>query len=297
MNTTSCGIIKDLLPLYADGSLSRESTELVEAHIAKCDECKALLEQMRAETNVAMPDAKVAAPINRIKKRAFGVCAIIFGSILALAVCAFLVISVRYAWPVMQGFAPMRAEDLTITAEDDKVVITPKETDFGYYLYYVYRVNDDESFSIFMTYGDTKTQYMNASRKPSRYGSTKKAYVWGPLNAEIKFEERDGGREMKTGYSGGGLTEEGLAGGTWVFSWPTKITLNGKIRDIYYLPELSEKHCSEWFSVLEEHWHGVSSRVWEARADYPDGTYYELIPTDGFDFDSLGEAKLIWSAE
>ena len=63
MNTTSCGIIQDLLPLYADGSLSKESAELVEAHIAGCDECKALLEQMQKETNIEVPTAKVTAPV------------------------------------------------------------------------------------------------------------------------------------------------------------------------------------------------------------------------------------------
>ncbi|MCR5010548.1 MAG: zf-HC2 domain-containing protein [Clostridia bacterium] len=297
MNTTSCGIIQDLLPLYADGSLSKESAELVEAHIAGCDECKALLEQMQKETNIEVPTAKVTAPVNRIKKQAFGVGAIIFGGILAIALCAFLAISIKYAWPVMRGFAPMRAEDLTITTEGDKVVITPKESDFGYHIYYVYRVNDDESFSMFMTYGDIKTQYTNASRIPSRYGGAKTAYIWSPVNAEITFGEKDGGRFLETGFSGGGLTEEGYAGGDWSFSYPTRITLNGKIRDIYYLSELSEKKCMELTSVMHEYWRGVSPRYSAAEDDYPNGTYYELIPTDGFDFDSLGEAKLIWSAE
>ena len=57
----------------------------------------------------------------------------------------------------MRGFAPMGAEDLSVSVESGKVVITPKESGFNYSLYYIYKVNDDDTISMFLTYGDSKT--------------------------------------------------------------------------------------------------------------------------------------------
>ena len=34
MKTAQCDIVQDLLPLYADGSLSQASVEFVDAHLA-----------------------------------------------------------------------------------------------------------------------------------------------------------------------------------------------------------------------------------------------------------------------
>lgn len=41
-----CEIIRDLLPLYADGLTSEESNQLIEAHIQSCSECAALAKGM-----------------------------------------------------------------------------------------------------------------------------------------------------------------------------------------------------------------------------------------------------------
>lgn len=43
-----CNLIRDLLPLYADGVASTASTEAIEKHIETCPECAKLLERMRA---------------------------------------------------------------------------------------------------------------------------------------------------------------------------------------------------------------------------------------------------------
>ena len=44
----NCDIIRDLLPLYADGLASEESSRQIEAHTAHCPACKKLLEEMTA---------------------------------------------------------------------------------------------------------------------------------------------------------------------------------------------------------------------------------------------------------
>ena len=48
----SCNIIKDLIPLYIDGCCSEESEKMVEEHIKVCDECKKLLEDMKAPSDI-----------------------------------------------------------------------------------------------------------------------------------------------------------------------------------------------------------------------------------------------------
>lgn len=63
----NCGIIKDLLPLYADDVCTEESRKLVAEHIAGCSECRAELEKMGKKINVST-DADVKV-MKRIKKR------------------------------------------------------------------------------------------------------------------------------------------------------------------------------------------------------------------------------------
>ena len=56
-----CDIVKDLLPLCADGLASTESEELVRRHTERCPECRALLERMRAPlTGTPEPDGEAA---------------------------------------------------------------------------------------------------------------------------------------------------------------------------------------------------------------------------------------------
>ena len=49
----SCGIIDDLLPLYADGACSEESKAAIEAHLASCKACREKLERMQSDTVVS----------------------------------------------------------------------------------------------------------------------------------------------------------------------------------------------------------------------------------------------------
>lgn len=44
-----CAMIEDLLPLYADGVCSHESRKIVDEHLAECENCRAVLEQMQAQ--------------------------------------------------------------------------------------------------------------------------------------------------------------------------------------------------------------------------------------------------------
>ena len=54
MTKIQCAVIRDLLPLYYDGICSDETKNLVEEHIASCDECKTELESLNATIEIPM---------------------------------------------------------------------------------------------------------------------------------------------------------------------------------------------------------------------------------------------------
>ena len=144
MKTKECEVIQDLLPLYADGSLSKASAELVDEHLSGCEECSKALAHMQSEIKVEAPAANVSSSINDIKKRYFKVFAVILAGILTVAIFSFGAVSIKYAWPVMHGFVPMDADDLTVSEEGGNVVITTRGSDYISSLIYLYRVNEDE---------------------------------------------------------------------------------------------------------------------------------------------------------
>lgn len=54
-----CGVIRDLLPLYAEGLASGETRELVDTHLADCPDCRARLNELK-EPAAPEPDASEA---------------------------------------------------------------------------------------------------------------------------------------------------------------------------------------------------------------------------------------------
>lgn len=60
---TECGIIQDLLPLYADGVCTPESRAAVEQHLKECDTCRELHQRMTAP----LPEQTEAEP-DRVKE-------------------------------------------------------------------------------------------------------------------------------------------------------------------------------------------------------------------------------------
>ena len=55
MEKVNCSIIKDLLPLYADGVLSQETAQAVKDHLETCESCRKESEMMRKELVIPAP--------------------------------------------------------------------------------------------------------------------------------------------------------------------------------------------------------------------------------------------------
>lgn len=104
MSKNNCGMIKDLLPLYADDVCSDESREIVAKHIEKCSECRSELEKMSRNINVSVD--KDIAVIKRIKKR------ILIERLVAGVIAIFSIIAAVYICVVwLTSYKPMSIDE------------------------------------------------------------------------------------------------------------------------------------------------------------------------------------------
>lgn len=67
----NCGVVHDLLPLYAEGVASDDSRLLIEAHLPGCQACRAELEALQnaAASAAPKPDASLRRVRRKLKKR------------------------------------------------------------------------------------------------------------------------------------------------------------------------------------------------------------------------------------
>ena len=91
----TCGIIKDLLPLYAENICGDESREAVEAHLTVCESCRSSLEGMKQPESAspleALPLGLISKKIKRKQIR-----------LVALALCLVLFLITAYQGRVNQ---------------------------------------------------------------------------------------------------------------------------------------------------------------------------------------------------
>ncbi len=66
-----CEIIRDLMPLYAEGLASEKTVELVQEHLDQCPACRALLAQMKVQTPYSPAENdSFRTGLRRLKRRA-----------------------------------------------------------------------------------------------------------------------------------------------------------------------------------------------------------------------------------
>lgn len=51
----NCGLVEDLLPLYLDEMCGEESKQLIEEHLAECENCRALYDSLKANDSPPLP--------------------------------------------------------------------------------------------------------------------------------------------------------------------------------------------------------------------------------------------------
>lgn len=92
----NCNVIQDLLPLYADRICSGESRELVDEHLAECEDCTALLGQMRStemESSLREETENVLRRQARFFKRKSAVIGAVIAGIFMIPVLVCLIVN------------------------------------------------------------------------------------------------------------------------------------------------------------------------------------------------------------
>lgn len=101
----SCSVIRDILPLYADDVVSRDTAELVQEHLADCPACQAELDRLHRPVSLPLEgDAQLLKRFKKSWQRAK--LKVSLKTILCVAVLSALVIS--YLWYTR----PMTLEEL-----------------------------------------------------------------------------------------------------------------------------------------------------------------------------------------
>ena len=138
-----CKIIEDLLPLYHDGVCSEESRELVDTHLAQCEDCRKALAQIDIELlspAEADSDIDILKGITKkiiLSKRK----ALVKGIIIAFALILAIFLYNAFLWYAQEYtfYAPFTEDLAKITAEHDS----------GTVLFY-YKRDDTYTYSVYM---------------------------------------------------------------------------------------------------------------------------------------------------
>ena len=117
-----CGIIRDLLPLYAENIASDESVEFVEEHIKTCEECREELERIKEpkplDTN-ALQEETTAVPLIKLRRK------MRIKRLQTVAATAFLVIALlvsTFAALNAPIYFPYSKDIVTVTENNDDTV-------------------------------------------------------------------------------------------------------------------------------------------------------------------------------
>lgn len=105
---TSCDIIRDLLPLYADHVTSDASNVLVREHLNECPDCRKELEQMQRPVPVRLEEVP-ARPLEKIKK-----------SIWQRKICA-IIVAVLAVVCIVAGSAKLYTAQTLVSVEEAKI--------------------------------------------------------------------------------------------------------------------------------------------------------------------------------
>lgn len=100
MSKIPCEVIKDLLPSYIDELTSDVTNKEIEAHVSECENCKKVLEQMRApELEITEEEAKEIDFLKKTKKKyrkKIIICAAVVWAIAVIFVCGRLYFGGQY---------------------------------------------------------------------------------------------------------------------------------------------------------------------------------------------------------
>ena len=128
-----CSIVRDLLPLYAEGMVSPETASFMEEHLKDCEHCRKEYERLKAPC--AVPAQNDAAPLLMLQKKmaAKRLRTIVLTAVFAVAllVSAFAVLDA----PVYLPYTEERLAVEPVGENGLQITFDPSVTDFNYTVY------------------------------------------------------------------------------------------------------------------------------------------------------------------
>ena len=219
---TNCNIIKDLLPLYVDEITSKESTLLIDEHLAECKNCKEALENMKEEIRVSNIDEKstIKSFFKKIKRKKR------ISIALSVIITLILVIGGVNLWN-RENFIRNYEENLiTVEEQDDGGLIANINATNYTDLHFILEQNIDDSVDIYITLFQSFKDKLFPTEEPFKSISVS-SKCWGRfIDENIEFSE---------------ILENNM----WKIIFHTKNDI--KIANIYYL-ETNEKYKTVAYS-------------------------------------------------
>ncbi len=116
MNIT-CNVIRDLLPLYAEGLAGDDTVKLVEEHLAACEDCRKALQELRAPVKLSADTD--AAPLRRVrsKMQKQKTRAIILTALICLVVATTL-----FGWLTAPEYLPYSIQTIKLTGHENNIL-------------------------------------------------------------------------------------------------------------------------------------------------------------------------------
>lgn len=117
-----CGIVKDLLPLYAEDLASEESSAFVKEHLDTCESCRAVFDALKAPVEPAESVAPLRAVRRAVKKRGWLIAGLIACLVAALLLSGFA----RVTKPI--PVSSVREAFADVTVEPETIPIVKEQT-------------------------------------------------------------------------------------------------------------------------------------------------------------------------
>ena len=124
-NDLTCGVVRDLLPSYADGIAGEETAAAVERHLAECEECRTALHRMKEPENAAPPEEKEIDYLRKVRRSGIRKAASVAAAVVLLALAVTLGV-VYKGVPAEPG-----AIAAVVSVRDGTVRVTGTLTDSG----------------------------------------------------------------------------------------------------------------------------------------------------------------------
>lgn len=122
MNNVPCGVIGDLLPLYAEAICSEQSGELVEAHLRECEKCRQLYETIKKAAPLPSDDGDGLKRLNaELRTRRLRVSAI-------AALFVFVLLLSAFHWLSAPRYIPYSAGLTQVSESGDYIIISFPES-------------------------------------------------------------------------------------------------------------------------------------------------------------------------